>query len=197
MELITMEQLFAHPYKQINPRFFHEVTRDLNTGPLQGEINATPASQQRYMRAGMQSLNRAQANYTARVAANSFRIATVARSMASSTSVFARLGAVLGRVAAAAPMVAAVALAVAAVAGVGYGLYKLFSPSKEAAKEAAVVGDKPSGETPNGEEARLEPEMGSVPDVGPGRGFLRYYDKVGPQFMVDAFFSHFLASLSR
>jgi hypothetical protein len=189
MELITMEQLFAHPYKQINPRFFHEVTRDLNTGPLQGEINATPASQQRYMRAGMQSLNRAQAN--------SSRIATVARSMASSTSVFARLGAVLGRVAAAAPMVAAVALAVAAVAGVGYGLYKLFSPSKEAAKEAAVVGDKPSGETPNGEEARLEPEMGSVPDVGPGRGFLRYYDKVGPQFMVDAFFSHFLASLSR
>lgn len=186
-------RLMNHAHKGVSFNTWHEVTRDLHSGPLQGKYAEGTAARANYVRAGVETLDRAQLRYTARAAANSARITQVARSMASSSGVFARLGAVAARIVASAPALAAVALAVAAVAGIGYGLYQLFKPAQDAAKEAIHEDDKPEKPLPSIPEDEVAPDL---PVTGPGPGFLRYYSRSGSVDIVHKFFSRFLSSLT-
>ncbi len=125
--------------------------------------------------------------------------AAAAVSRLGNTSVITRF-ATVGRTLAMSPLGLAV-LAVAAVAAIGYGIYRLV--------QSASGSDQPTSPDPDLPKVNVEegtvnlplemgdfPVPGEEPEVGPGRGFLRYYTREGDPIFITDFFKNFLSSLS-
>jgi hypothetical protein len=125
--------------------------------------------------------------------------ATSAVSRLGSTSVITRFASA-GRALATSPLGLAV-LAVAAVAAIGYGIYRLVQHFRGTEEIQSLDPDLPQVKkeegtvehTPNLDDV---PVPGEAPEVGPGRGFLRYYTREGDPTIIHDFFKNFLSSLS-
>jgi len=153
------EVIGNHPLRQLDPEHYNQLLR-----PLTGnQVGLTQA-------------------YGPEIALNRMNIATTnlvkplpplpASPLSSRMSLFGRLAQVASKIN---PTALAVVLGVAAVAGVGYGLYKFFNPSKE-----VEVGKIESADETN---------------LGPSRGFLRTDLHRGSDILVKRFNSLYVPSL--
>lgn len=194
VEPVDSNLITRHPVRENFPERWNSLTQSLRSAERAGR----PVTEglKRSVLNNLDNYAKAGTRIEARLAQSR---AAAAVSRLGSTSVVTRF-ATAGRALATSPLGLAV-LAVAAVAAIGYGIYRLVQYARGADQPTTPDPDLPKVNVEEGT-VNPPPEMddlpvpGEEPEVGPGRGFLRYYTREGDPIMITDFFKNFLSSLS-